>query len=131
MSEWSDCNKGYKYILTVIDVYSKYAWAVPLKDKKGDTVTEAFKYIVKNCKRKPRHIWCDRGKEFYNKHMDIWLKNNNINRYSTYSEAKSCVTERFNRTLKERMWKRFTAENTRNWLEMLDELLNGYNNSFH
>ena len=129
MIEWSDSNKGYKYILTVIDVYSKYAWAVPLKDKKGETVTEAFKRITLT--RKPRHIWCDMGKEFYNGHMNKWLKDNNINRYSTFSTNKSCVIERFNRTLKEKMWKRFTADNTRTWIGMLDNLLKEYNQSYH
>ena len=63
--------------------------------------------------------------------MDQWLKENNINRYSTYGEHKSAVVERFNRTLKEKMWKRFTAENTRNWIDMLDRLLNEYNKTFH
>ena len=131
MVEWSRSNKGYKYILNVIDMYSKYAWAVPLKDKRGETVTEAFKYIVNISNRRPKHIWCDEGKEFYNKNMNEWLNKNNINRYSTHGEHKSCVVERFNRTLKEKMWKRFTAENTRNWVGMLDKLLTEYNKSFH
>jgi Integrase core domain len=131
MQEWSKINKDYKYMLNVIDVFSKYAWSVPLKDKKGDTVTEAFKYILKNSNRIPKHIWVDKGKEFYNRNMDQWLKENNINRYSTYGEHKSAVVERFNRTLKEKMWKRFTAENTRNWFDMLDRLLNEYNKTFH
>src|SRR5206468_5274745 len=74
MQEWSRINKGYKYMLNVIDVYSKYAWSVPLKDKKGDTVTEAFKYIVKSSNKIPKHLWVDQGKEFYNKNMDEWLK---------------------------------------------------------
>ena len=64
MQEWSRVNKGYKYMLNVIDVFSKYAWSVPLKDKKGDTVTEVFKYIVQNSNRMPKHIWVDKGKEF-------------------------------------------------------------------
>ncbi len=131
MQEWSKINKGYKYMLNVIDVYSKYAWSVPLKDKKGDTVTEAFKYIVKSSNRIPKHLWVDQGKEFYNKNMDEWLKENNINRYSTFGEHKSCVIERFNRTIKEKMFKRFTAENTRNWIDMIDGLMREYNKSFH
>ena len=110
-------------MLNVIDVFTKFAWSIPLKDKKGETVTEAFKNIVKNSKRIPKHIWVDQGKEFYNKNMDEWLKENNIIRYSTYGEHKSAVVERVNRTLKEIMWKRFTAENTRNWIDMLDRLI--------
>ena len=118
-------------MFNVIDVFSKYAWSIPLKDKKGQTTTEAFKAIVKQSNRIPRKIWVDKGKEYYNKNMDEWLQENNIIRYSTYGEHKSVVVERFNRTLKEIMWKRFTAENTRNWIDMLDKLLHDYNNRFH
>ena len=77
------------------------------------------------------YIWVDEGKEFYNKDMTAWLKDENILRYSTHGEHASAIAERFNRTLKERMWRRFTAENTRNWIDMLDELLSKYNNSYH
>ena len=114
-------------MLNIIDVYSKYAWSFPIKDKKGATVTEAFKQID----RKPKHLWVDQGKEFYNKDMDAWLSRNNIIRYSTFGEHKSAVVERFNRTIKEKMWKRFTAENTRNWIDMLDSLIDEYNNTKH
>jgi Domain of unknown function (DUF5679)/Integrase core domain/Phospholipase A2-like domain len=131
MQEWSKQNKGYRYMLNVVDVYSKYAWSVKLLDKKGKTVLEAFKQIVENSGSKPRHIWVDEGKEFYNKDMDEWSKQNGINRYSTYGEHKSAVAERFNRTLKTNTWKRFTAENTRNWINMIDKLLFKYNNTKH
>ena len=131
LQEWKNVNKGFRYILNVLDCFSKYAWSVPLKDKKGETVLDAFKYIVETSKRKPMYIWVDEGKEFYNKDMTAWLKDKNITRYSTHGEHKSAIAERFNRTLKERMWGRFTAENTRNWIDMLDELLSQYNNSYH
>jgi hypothetical protein len=131
MQEWSKQNKGYRYMLNVVDVFSKYAWSVKLLDKKGKTVLEAFKQIVESSGRKPTHLWFDEGKEFYNKDMDEWIKQNDINRYSTYGEHKSAVVERFNRTLKTIMWKRFTAENTRNWIDMQDNLLFKYNNTVH
>ena len=131
MQEWSKQNKGYRYMLNVIDVFSKYAWSIPLKDKKGITVLDAFKRIVKQSGRAPEHLWVDEGKEFYNKDMTGWLKENNIIRYSTHGEHKSAVVERFNRTLKEIMWKRFTAENTRNWIDLIDKLLIEYNNRIH
>jgi len=131
MQEWSNENKGYRYMLNVVDVFSKYAWSVPLKDKTGMTVLNGFKQIVKESERKPKNIWVDQGKEFYNKNMNEWLKENEINRYSTYGEHKSAVVERFNRTLKTNMWKRFTAENTRNWINMLDKLMTDYNNKYH
>ena len=131
MQEWCKENKGYRYMLNVVDVFSKYAWSVPLKDKTGMTVLNGFKQIVKESDRKPKNIWVDQGKEFYNKNMNEWLKENEINRYSTYGEHKSAVVERFNRTLKTNMWKRFTAENTRNWINMLDKLMTDYNNKYH
>ena len=131
MQEWSEENKGFRYMLNVIDVFSKFAWSIPLKDKKGITVLNGFKQIAKESRRIPQHIWVDEGKEFYNKNMDEWLKKNNIIRYSTHGEHKSAVVERFNRTLKTNMWKRFTAENTRNWINMLDKLLTEYNNKKH
>ena len=131
MQNWKKENKGYRYILNAVDVFSKYAWSVKLLDKKGSTVLAAFKHIVKSSGRKPGHIWVDRGREFYNKDMDEWIKENDIVRYSTYGEHKSAVVERFNRTLKNMMWRRFTAENTRNWIDMLDKLLFKYNNTVH
>ena len=128
MQELSKQNKGYRYMLNVIDIFSKYAWSVPLKDKTGNSVLDGFKQIVKLSERIPKKIWVDEGKEFYNKLMNEWLKENNIIKYSTHGEHKSVVVERFNRTLKEIMWKKFTAENTRNWINMLDKLIYFYNN---
>ena len=131
MQEWSKENEGYRYMLNVIDVFSKYAWSIPLKDKRAKTVLDAFEKIVSESKRKPKHIWVDEGKEFYNKYIDEVTTENDIVRYSTHGEHKSAVVERFNRTLKTNMWKRFTAENTRNWINMLDKLLRDYNNKVH
>jgi hypothetical protein len=116
-------------MLNVIDIFTKFAWSIPLKDKTGKSILDGFKQIVKESNRIPKNIWVDEGKEFYNKLMDEWLKENNIIRYSTHGEHKSVVIERFNRTLKELMWKRFTAENTRNWIEMIDKLVHSYNNN--
>ena len=114
-------------MLNVIDVHSKFAWSIPLKDKTGKTVLDAFEHIVKSSGRTPDHIWVDEGKEFYNKHMDKWLKENDIIGYSTHGEHKSAVVER---TLKTIMWKRFTAENTRNWIDMLDKLFQYKNKEY-
>jgi hypothetical protein len=127
MQEWSKENDGYKYMLNVVDVFSRYAWSIPLKTKNATEVVKAFEEI----KRKPKKIWVDRGGEFYNKQMDAYLKKHDIIRYSTYSESKSVIVERFNRTLKTWMWRRFTEEQTRRWLDMLPELLKKYNNRKH
>src|SRR5260221_9556654 len=99
MQEWSKHNKGYRYMHNVIDVFSKYAWSIPLKDKTMKTTLDAFKRIVKQLNRIPRHIWVDEGREFCNKNMNEWLKENDI-RYSTHGEHKSAVVERFNQTFK-------------------------------
>jgi len=131
MQEWSKVNKGFRYMLNVVDVFSKYAWSIPMKDKTGQTTLDGLKLIVKQSGRIPKFIWVDEGKEFYNKITTDWLKENNVIRYSTHGEHKSAVVERFNRTLKTNMWKRFTAENTRNWINMLDKLMNDYNNRYH
>ena len=96
----SKYNKGIRYLLCVTDLFSKYAWVVPLKDKKGATITNAFQKILDSSKRKPNKIWVDQGSEFYNNSFKKWLKDNGINMYSTYNEGKSVVAERFIRTLK-------------------------------
>jgi len=125
MQSYSRDNKGYKYILSVIDVFSKYGWMVPLKDKRGETVANALEKVFKE--RRPQFLWVDKGKEFYNKHV----KDLGVDLYSTENLEKSCVVERWNRTMKERMFKYFTAHNTRMYISILDDLVKGYNNSKH
>ena len=97
MQSLSRKNKGIKYILCVIDLYSKYAFVVPLKDKKEISIVNAFNKIIKQFNRKPIKIWVDQGGEFYNNVFKNWLSDNDINMYSTYNEGKSV---RFIRTLK-------------------------------
>ena len=94
----SKYNKGIKYLLCVICLFSKSAFVVPLKDKKGVTIANAFQIILDNSKRKPNKIWVDQGSQFYNNHFKKWLKDNDISMYSTHNEGKSVVTERFIRT---------------------------------
>ena len=91
-------NKGIRYLLCVIDLFSKYAWVVPLKDKKRVSTVNAFQKILDSSKRKPNKIWVDLESEFYNNVFKKWLKGNEISMYSTYNEGKSVVTERFIRT---------------------------------
>ena len=99
MQSLSKYNKGIKYLLCAIDLFSKYAWVIPIKDKKGASIVNAFKKII-SAERKPNKIWVDRGSEFYNKSLTDFLKMNNIEMYSTFNEGKSVVAERFIRTLK-------------------------------
>ena len=92
MQSLSKYNKGIKYLLCVIDLFSKYAWVIPIKDKKGSSIVNAFKEIMSE-KRKPNKIWVDKGSEFYKKSFKDFLKINNIEMYSTYNEGKSVVAE--------------------------------------
>ena len=101
MQSLSKYNKGIKYLLCAIDLFSKYAWVVPIKDKKGTSIVNAFKKIISN--RKPNKIWVDQGSEFYNKSFKDFLKINNIEMYSTYNKGKSALAERFTRTLKNKI----------------------------
>ena len=96
----SKFNKGFRFLLCVIDIFSKYAWVVPLKDKKGISIVNAFQKILKESDRKPNKIWVDKGSEFYNNSFKKWLKDNDIEMYSTHNEGKSVVAERFIRILK-------------------------------
>ena len=110
MQKFAKLNKGYRYLLTCIDIFSKFAWVIPLKDKKGITIKQALQKIFN--KRKSKLLWTDKGKEFYNKQVQDLLNENNIKLYSTNnSEIKSAVIERFNRTFKNMMYKKFTENN--------------------
>ena len=91
----SKYNKGIRFLSYVTDLFSKYDWVVSLKDKKDITIVNAFQSILKSSKRKPNKIWVDQGREFHNKSFKKWLKDNDIEMYSTYNEGKSVVAERF------------------------------------
>ena len=123
-------NGGHRYLLTVIDVLSKYAWVVPVKNKTGTAVTQAFENVLRQG-RKPQRLQTDLGKEFYNAPFRRMLEREGIQHFSTHGDAKASIVERFNRTLKERMYRYFTARNTRTYLNVLPQLLNGYNQTRH
>ena len=102
-------NKGIKYLLCAIDLFSKYAFVVPLKDKKGISIANAFNKIIKQSGRNSNKIWVDQGSEFYNNVFKKWLSDNDIIMHSTYNEGKSVVAERFIRTLKNKLYKHMMA----------------------
>ena len=131
MQSLSKKNKGIKYLLCAIDLYSKYAFVISLKDKKGISITNAFDKIIKQSKRKPNKIWVDQGSEFNNNNFKKWLSNNNIIMYSTYNEGKSVVAERFIRTLKNKLYKHMTATGKNVYYDILDDIINKYNNTKH
>lgn len=108
MGNYSAFNRGYRFLLTIIDTFSKYAWAVPLKSKNASDVTNAMKSIFIKESRSPVHLQTDDGKEFFNKEFQNLMRKYRINHYSTYSVIKASIIERFNRTLKGLMWKEFS-----------------------
>ena len=124
MQAFSKFNRGIKYLLTVIDVFSKYGYLIPLKDKRGKSVAWALKTIFKE--RKPEKMWVDKGKEFYNKDVKEIIE-----LYSTENEEKSSVVERWIRTMKEKMWKYFTTNSTNVYINVLPDLVGDYNNTRH
>ena len=96
----STFNKASRFLLCVIDIFSKYAWVVPLKDEKGITISNVFQQILDKSNRKPNKIWVDKGSKFYNWSIKSWLQDNDIEMYSMHNEGKSVVAERFIRNLK-------------------------------
>ena len=107
IQKYSKWNKGVKYLLMVIDVFSKYGWIEPLKDKKTESVSSAFDLIFKKSKRKPEKLWTDKGSEFISTHFKDFLKKNNIILYHTQNEEKSSVVERWNKNMKKKCGKCF------------------------
>ena len=130
MESLSKYNKAIKYLLCAIDLFSKYAWVVPLKDKRGITIVNAFQKIISKG-RKPNKIWVDQGGEFYNKLFKRFLKINNIEMYSTFNEGKFVVTEIFIRTLNNKIFKHMTAISKNGYFDVLDDIVKEYNNAVH
>ena len=124
-------NKNYKFIFTIIDNHTKFAWAIPLKDKSGKSTTTAFKKLIETSKRKPEKVWSDRGKEFYNKTFLDFLKQNEIQIYSTHSDLKAVFVERFNRTLLDLIKEPMYIEGKACWLNHINSALDKYNNRVH
>ena len=127
----SKYNKGIRFLLCVIDIFTKYPWFVPLKDKKGVSIVTAFQSILKQSNRKPNKIWVDKGSEFYNASFTKWLRDNDIVMYSANNEGKSVLAERFIRTLKSKIYKHMTSISKNVYIDKLDNIVNEYNNTYH
>ena len=123
-------NDNNKFLLTCIDVFSKYAWVVPIKKKGAQEVLAAFKTIFADG-RIPKRLQTDEGNEFMNRTLRAYLEKHKIKIYILNSEMKAAVVERFNRTLKEKMWRYFTHKQSYRYLGVLSDLVFSYNNSFH
>ena len=132
MQLMSKFNNGFSFLLCVIDIYSKYAWVIPLNDKKIiTTITNAFQKILDKSNRKTNKIWVDKGSGFYNRTMKSWLEKNCIEIYSTHNERKSVIAERFIRTLKNKIYKNMTPISKNVYIDKLDDIVNKYSNTYH
>jgi hypothetical protein len=130
MSHLANDNDGYKYLLTVIDTFSKFAWALPLKKKDSKNVIEAFERIFVD--RRPLKLQTDKGKEFVNTAFQQKLRDLKVQFYTSQNDdIKASIAERFNRTLKTKMWKYFTHRNTYKYVDILQDMIYSYNNTHH
>lgn len=129
LQKFEEENDGFRYLLCVIDVFKKCAWVVPLKTKTNKDVIEAFKIIFKDII--PKKLHTDQGNEFLGKTSLNYFKSLKIKHFYIRSELKASTVERFNRTLKEKMWRYFTKQNTVKYIDVLDDLVYAYNNTYH
>ena len=131
MQYYSRTNKGFKYLLMIIDVFSKYGWAIPLKNKTGGEIVRAFTELWDSGQKPPKFLWTDKGREFENKQFHTLLEEKKVHMYWTENEEKSSVVERWNRTIKSNMWKYFTKHRTGIYINILPDLIEKYNNTYH
>ena len=127
----SKFNTGFRFFLCVIDIFSKYAWVVPLKYKKGISIVNAFQKILNDLASKLNKIWIDKESEFYNNPFKKWLKDDDIEMYLIHNKEKSVVAKRFIRTLKTKLYKYMTSKSKNVYINKLDDIVNEYNNIYH
>lgn len=131
MLPYKKINRGYKYILVVINAFSKFVWAEPVKSKNAIDITNAMEKILLEVSESPKNLQTDMGKEFYNKKFLELTSRFNINHYSSYSNLKASIVERVNRTLKSMMWRQFSLQGNYKWLTILPNIVSRYNNTKH
>lgn len=131
LDQYARENKGYKYILVVIDSFSKFLWTRPLKTKTAQEVAKAMENIFRQSKRIPKKLVTDNGKEYYNASFQNLMKTHKIHHYSTFSILKASIAERVIRTIKEKLFRLFTLNGNHRWIDLLEEVVNTYNNTKH
>ena len=124
-------NNGHKFILFIIDVLSKYSWLLPLKSKHGSEIKGALTKLFEQTKRRPVIVQTDQGTEFFKSHVQNFFKKYQIRFFTTFSERKTSIVVRFNRTIKGIMFRLFTRNNNRRYIHFLNEISHRYNNSYH
>jgi hypothetical protein len=131
MIPYHTLNKGFRYLLTIIDTFSKYAYVLPVKTKSAIDIVNAMSIVLKNVSQTPKNIQSDQGKEFFNKQFQQLMNKYDINHYHTFTHLKASICERFNRTLKNKMWKMFSMQGNFKWIHILKSLVDEYNNTWH
>jgi len=132
VSDISRENQGNHYLLTVVDCFSKYAWAIPSKRKDATSILAAIKELFRQAHpRKPKRLQTDKGKEFLNSQVQNYLKEIKVQHFFSFSDFKAAMVERFNRTLKSKMWRYFTTIGNHRYIDALADLVTSYNNSIH
>jgi transposase InsO family protein len=132
MSNVGGKNNGYTFLITCIDILSRYAWVVPVRSNSAANMLTAMRQLFKQASpRKPARLQTDKGREFYNALVRKLLSEQGIEVFSTNSDHKAAVVERFNRTLKNRICKHFAASGTRRYLDVLPDVVHSYNSSYH
>ena len=132
MQTLAEQNDGYRYILTCIDILSRYAWTVPVRSKSSKDMLVAFKQLLRIANpRRPQRLQTDKGREFFNTQVSSFLREQHIQHFASNSDQKAAVVERFNRTLKNRIWTYFTANNTTRYSNALVDITDAYNHSVH
>lgn len=130
MQQFARNNQGYRYILIAIDIFSKKAYAKPLKDKTAKSTVEAMEKIFKQVGQQIRNLHTDDGKEFFNSAMKrLLVQYGNINHYSTYSVKKASIVERLIRTIKRKLYMQFSLQGTKKWDTSLEKVIHSYNNT--
>ena len=120
-------NRGYRYILVVVDNFSKFGWRIPMKNKYAQSKTDAFSQFIKTTKRKPNLLETDDGKEYVNKTFHDFLKNKKIGRYSRYTDKRVVFAEQFNRTIRKLLKKPMFEKGNADWLIELPSVMKKYN----
>lgn len=132
MQQLSRNNSGFRYLLTCIDVFSKFAWVVPIRSKSASEMLEGMKRLfAEAAPRKPKHLQTDKGTEFLNHQVQELLRSEGVHHFSSWSDKKAAVVERFNRTLKSRLWQYFSATQENRYVEALPKIVRSYNESYH
>ena len=128
---YSKVNRNYKYILVILDIFSRFAMAHPLQRKTGEEVTAALRHIFTKSGRKPTRIWSDDGKEFFNSKVQGLLHKYGITLYSSFNEPKASIAERFIRTLRRKMEMHYIITQSTVWYKALQGMIDEYNSEFH